>query len=318
MLNRKLSEYCSFRSCLEPFKETEENLVNTPGEIITHLKEQIGKAKDFGLLFSGGMDSAILAKLVPQSTKLYTIAYPGLYHEAESAKRMADYLGMQHYVVLIDWPDVEAHMDKLMINRKSPLHPMEAGIHTLANLMEEETLIVGVDPDSIFGALTKMLGRNWSAKEFERWFTFLPLDVLKEPVSCSDVFERYGDFDTLRFIKEVYSPSVYKDFENPISAAGKNVVFPYRGLAHNLNIDRVKKESKYLIIETFKELFPDIEVPPKLPFQRPVDSWMKFYNQTNSPVLNFVDTSKFVGQQKWMLYNIERFAKLHEQGHINF
>jgi hypothetical protein len=317
-INKHLSEYCTFRAFLADYKDPQDLInITTPDQLINELKRQL-KGVHGALLLSGGIDSAILASLLPKDTPLYTVAYPNLTEEAEGAKKYADYLGMKHTTIKVTWDDVEKYIDDLMIHRGSPLHSIEVGLYKACLEIEEENIITGGGADRVFGGLNKMLDKDWNWKEFMLWFTYLDPNVLKNPIFCEEVFKKYDKnekFDTQSFIKEVYAVCAGEDFNNPISLAGKNHIRPYGVFQHELDIKRIRNgEPKYIVREAFKKLYPDFEVPDKVPFKRPLDEWMSFYKETNSPVLKKdINMSDMSGQEKWMLYNIERYYKLYKE-----
>ena len=81
-----------------------------------------------------------------------------------------------------------------------------------------------------------------------------------------------------------------------------------------LDLNRIRNgESKYMIRELFRRKYPEIPVPNKLPMPRPVDQY--FANWTGPKRKEFkpnLDMHTFTGNQKWLLWCLERFLNLYD------
>ena len=289
-------------------------------DALRNLTEQCCQEDGVGILLSGGIDSAILAALMPKGLPAYTIKFDaeGALDESETAKVYADHCGLEHHIVDVTWDDHQKHMDKLMLNKKSPLHAVEVGLFKAASIASEEgvkTLILGNGADSTFGGMDKLLSRDWTFDEFVKRYTFIePSRVLKEPVSVIDEYEKYrrnNSIDTVSFLKTTHGIGIIQAFDNAIGSAGCKTVEPYEHLVLDteLDMERIRNgQSKYFLRDIFKQLYPGLDVPEKIPFARPMDQWLKDWKgPTREEFLDDIDIDKFAGEQKWLIYCLERF-----------
>jgi len=300
--------------------------VGTSEEILAGLTEALAPIQgreDVGLLLSGGMDSAILAALLPRGTRAYTIRFlaDGAVDETEWAARYAAKSGLPLTVIDVAWNDYEESMDTLMRRKRSPLHAVEVGLYKAACRASADGLrhlIVGNGADSTFGGLDKLLARDWTFSDFAARYSFVhPEDVLVDPISVQNVFEPYrrGDcIDVQSFLKVVHGLGIIQAFENAIGAAHCFMVAPYEELALDgvLDIARIRRgESKYLVRTLFARLYPEFTAPNKIPFARPMDRWLGSWQGPSRPEFRRdLDWSRFNGEQRWILYTLNRFLGL--------
>jgi hypothetical protein len=283
--------------------------------------------KDVGILLSGGMDSAILAALMPPATKAYTIRFiaEGAIDESPTARLYCQRYELDHRVIEVTWEDYLEHADTLMRNKKSTLHPVEVGLYKAATAAHQEginTLVLGNGADSTFGGLDKLLSRDWSFEQFIERYTFVqPASALKEPVPVRKIYEPYGGgefFDTTRFLKVVHGLGVIQAFDNAITSAGCRSAEPYERLVLDapLDMDRIRGgDSKYLLRSLFDQLYPGLSIPEKIAFARPMDKWLKAWDgPLRSEFRSDIELSRFTGEQKWLLYCLNRFLGVLDRG----
>ena len=310
---------------IEPHRQIRVSNADQVLDALRGLVQQIARDPRVGLLLSGGIDSAILAALLPRGTPAYTVRFDvdGAVDESSTAAVYAERCGLRHKVVPVSWDDYQQHMDGLMARKQSPLHPVEVGLHIAARAAADDginTLIVGNGADSTFGGLDRLLSRDWTLDEFIVRYTFVePSAVLREAVSMRAAFAGYegaGRFDTSGFLKEVHGRGIVQAFENAIHAAGCVSVAPYESLALGVPLDlaRIRRgEPKYLLREVFTRLYPGMPVAEKIAFARPMDVWMKSWSATYREEFKpHLDVRYFSGEQKWLLYCLERFLDLVE------
>lgn len=300
--------------------------VKNAQEVLSKLREIAGAAtreQNVGILLSGGMDSAIIAALFPPGTYAFTIQFiaEGAIDEVPAAQAVAERLQLKHVVVQVIWEDYQGSMDLLMKRKKSPLHPAEVGIYKAAAAAAAagvKTLAVGNGADSTFGGMDKLLSRDWTYDEFVQRYTFLdPARAVKRPVYLPEVFEKYrknGGFDVMGFLKVVHGLGIIQMFENAIDTAGCGIYAPFEKLALDAPLDlaRIRRgDTKYLLREVFRELYPGLEIPDKIPFARPVTQWLQDWQGPTRPeFLENLSMEDFTGEQKWQLYCLERFLNL--------
>jgi len=296
--------------------------------ILNQLFEHKSGSQNIGILLSGGIDSAILAALLPANSSAYTIKFvaENSLDESIQARVYAEKYRLKHHVVQVEWDDYLNHMDTLMLNKKSPLHPVEVGLFKAACKAAEDgidTLIIGNGADSTFGGMDKLLSKDWRFDDFVKRYTFVdPSLILKEPVSLLPVYEKYRDgdrFDVNKFLKFTHGLGIIQAFDNALSSAGVKSIEPYEKLVLDAPLDlaRIRKgESKYLLRDIFRQLYPGLAVPEKIPFARPMEHWMKDWTGPQRPEFKgAVDINRFNGEQKWLIYALERFLNLMEDQH---
>lgn len=306
--------------------------VTTAAEILEALRAGIAqeyRPREVGILLSGGIDSAILAALMPEGSPAYTIRFDadGAVDEGPAAAEYARHCGLDQRTIRVTWSDHEAQLERLMAHKRSPLHPVEVGLFMAARAAAGDgltQLVVGNGADSTFGGLDKLLSVDWGFDDFIRRYTFIePSTALRGPLALLPVFALYrrGDgVDVAGFLKNVHGPGIIQAFDNAISAAGCSSVEPYEQLALGapLDLERIRRgESKYLLREVFELLYPGWPVPPKIAFARPLDAWLAGWpGPRRAEFLPDLDLSRFSGEQRWLLFCLERFLDMLERGEL--
>jgi len=304
--------------------------VSSSGEILSFLKMIVdteAKRVKTGIFLSGGIDSAILAALLPPGTHAYTIDFiaDSGANEAGYAKKYAEFCGLNLHVVNVSWEDYENYETSLMVKKKAPLHAVEVALYKAACMAREdgiESIFVGNGADSTFGGMDKLLSRDWKFDEFVDRYTFIdPQKVLRSPEDVSDVFLPYrkGEYiDYIAFLKEIHGLGIIQAFNNAVHSAGVSLVEPYEQLKLNgeLDLQRIRNgEPKYLLVDVFKQLYPHITPPRKVPFARPMDEWLANYSgpcaEEFKPGLSM---DSFSGDQKYLLHCLDKFIGLLREG----
>jgi len=298
--------------------------VRTAEEIDEALKAQFQSlsGEKLGILLSGGMDSAILAAYMP-GCDAYTFRFLGGDYQKEELRRAeyyAKFYGLNLHYIDIDWQTVLNSVDPVMQTKQAPVHSIEPQIYAGALQAKQDgitRMVIGDASDYVFGGMDKLLSKDWTFEEFYNRFIYIdPSEVLREPVDMKHVFEpfRRGEYvDFMGMMDTITVDESYSSYENAFLAAQMPYVDPYETLkmADSLDLSRVRiGESKYLIRELFRMKYPDFPVPEKVPMPRPVDLYFKDWNGPERPEFrDDLDMSKFTGNQKWLLWCLERFLK---------
>jgi hypothetical protein len=183
--------------------------------------------------------------------------------------------------------------------------------------------VLGNGADSTFGGLDRLLSREWTFDAFVERYTFVdPAAALRAPRSVRPVFEHYrrGDdgIDVVEFLKVVHGRGIVQAFANAVGAAQVHSVEPYETLtlAAPLDLARIRAgESKYLLREVFRRLYPGWDLPPKIAFARPLGVWLRDWpGPTRPEFIAALDMQRFGGEQKWLLYCLDRFLQLIDAG----
>ena len=305
--------------------------VETSSEIRSTLESLVNEAfrgtDDVGIFLSGGIDSAILAGLLPAGTKAFSIRFvaDGAIDETISARHYAEAKGLDIHVVDVTWQDYIDAAPRLMEYKKSPLHAVEVGLFKAAEVAAEmgiRTIMLGNGADSTFGGMDKLLSRDWEFDAFVKRYTFVdPALVAIDPVSMVPEYEKYrtdGGIDFVSFLKKTHGIGIIQAFDNAIAAAGCRSVEPFEALRldGDLDLDRIRAgEPKYLLQAIFEDLYPDIETPEKIPFARPMDQWLGEWEGPRRPEFRTdLDIEAFTGDQRWLLWCLERFLDMIDGG----
>ncbi|MBW8002728.1 MAG: asparagine synthase [Planctomycetes bacterium] len=332
-----LSSYLAFRYVVEEGIKWRENIVPTFPKVgqqsqicvsdaagilaaLRDVMEENCKDDQVGILLSSGIDSAILAALMPSGCKAYTIQFAAenAIDESDIAKDYSQRCGLEHHIVQVRWEDYLENMDTLMFNKNSPLHPVEVALYKAACKAKADgvqTLVIGNGADSTFGGMDKLLSKDWTFDEFVKRYTFVEPDlVLKEAVSMVPSYEEYkidDGIDVIKFLKFLHGTGIIQAFDNAIGLAGCKTIEPFEQLFLDapLDLDRIRNgESKYLLREVFKELYPDMDIPEKIAFSRPMDQWLKDWTGPNrNEFKDDIDIGQFSGDQKFIIYCLEHF-----------
>lgn len=304
----------------------EKILVSTVADIDDTIQNSFEgvKGKKLGLMLSGGMDSAILASYLP-GCDAYTFRFLGgdfQKEELERAEYYAKYYGLRLHYVDIDWNTVEKYLEPVMKNKAAPVHSIEPQLFQAALQAQADgvdLMIIGNAADYVFGGMDQLLSRDWSFDEFVKRYIYVdPREVLVDPINMTSTFEKYrkGDgIDFLACMDELTVIESYSSYVNAFASAKMEYLDPYVHLKmrDGLDLQRIRNgESKYLIRELFRMKYPGVPVPNKLPMPRPVDAYFADWKGPMRPEFRKdLDMSRFTGNQKWLLYCLERFLNMH-------
>ncbi len=299
-------------------------LVNDEKDIDKILEAQFKpiRNKRLGILLSGGMDSACLAAYM-DGFDAYTFRFLGGDYQKEELAR-AEYYAKKynlnlHYVD-ISWESVQSNLDAVMKKKGSPVHSIEPQILEAVKQAKAdgiEMMIIGDAADYVFAGMDGLHAKDWTFDEFVERYTYLkPEEVLRNPVSVNDAFEKYrqgNNIDFIALMHEYTDIESYASYENAFETGEMPFLDPYEVLkmAKPLDLNRIRNgESKYLIRALFKMKYPEVPVPQKLPMPRPVDEYFKTWKGPKRPEFrNDIDMTRYSGNQKWQMYCLERFLE---------
>lgn len=308
--------------------DLDKKFVNSASDIDCYLKNlftQLRKKK-MGILLSGGMDSAILASYM-SGCDAYTFRFLNGFQidELRRAESFAIKYGLKLHYVDISWGVVERNVDILMTHKNAPVHSIEPQIFEAARIAKKdgiEVMIIGDAADYVFYGMDGLLSKDWSFEEFyERCIYIDPKDVLNDYSDMHYVFEKYRKDDGIDFLgmyDSIITDESYASYDNAFCSAKLDYCDPYELLkmASPIDLARVRKgESKYLIRELFKMRYPEFSVPEKNPMPRPVDLYFQNWAGPTRPEFKkSINISKYNGNQKWLLWVLERFLNLIDSG----
>jgi asparagine synthetase B (glutamine-hydrolysing) len=299
--------------------------ISTSGRLYEHIKKFIERETSSGkaaLALSGGIDSAICAKFMPKGSAAYTfkcvVPHKQVTDETAKAKQFCDINELEQRVVEIYWEDYETLSSELFRYIRSPFHSIDVQIYKAALQAKRDgfdTLIFGQGADLIYGGFDKLLSKNWTLGEFiERYSCVMPYKALKNFVVITEPYTKYeknGYIDLHNFLDNHLFWEDIHSYYNSCAAAGVRFAGAYMDTVHKpLDIERVRGgESKYLVREVFKRLYPDIELAAKNPMPRPVDEWLENWDGPKRPEFWENCHVNMSGDQKYYVWVLEKFLE---------
>lgn len=314
----------------QPVAENNKVYVKTAEDIYNDIRKQFdqlyAKYENIGILLSGGMDSANLAHFLKPGSHAYTFTSDtGVFNaDVERASYYCRKFNLQHHLINISFEDYKHYTPIVMAAKGAPVHSIEPQIFKAAIMAQNdgvELLIVGESADLIFGGMDQLISRDWNFDDFAKRYTFLePSKVLTTPVDMSELYETYrlpeGKIDYMKFMDEVFSIESSSSYMNAFAAARMPYYDPYARMmmSEPLDMHRVRNgEPKYLVRELFSMIYPELEIPFKIPMPRPVDAIFKEWSgPTRAEFRKDIDTNTLTGNQKWQLWCAELFLDIFE------
>ena len=209
-----------------------------------------------------------------------------------------------------------------MKHKGAPIHSIETQIYLAAQKAKKDGIkkfVFGENADIIYGGMNGLLAKDWTYAEFVERYTYLmPYKVLKSPQMIMLPFlefEKNGHIDGHDFINKYFRQEALGTYHNACETAGIEFVGPYSRtfLDAPIDYDRIRNgDTKYIIREAFKMLYPDAELPAKIPMPRPMNEWLEAWEgpKREEFVPNCVEGLS--GDQKWMLWSLEKYLNMIE------
>lgn len=276
------------------------------------------------LALSGGIDSAILAKMMPRGSVAYTFkcVVPGVevVDETPMAAKYAEECGLEHRVVEVYWDDMARLGAILMRHKGSPCHSIEiqickAALKALGDGARE--IVFGESADIVYGGMSGLLSKDWTIGEFiDRYSYVLPYKALRKSLLITPPYEKWtqgGYTDVHAFLNETMYEEAINSYANACATAGITLHMPYSTtvLGVPLDVARVRRgENKYLVREIFERLYPGWGVPDKIPMPRPLNEWFKTWKGPRRSEFWPHCTDTMTGDQKWYVFALERFLEM--------
>lgn len=300
-------------------------------DLYNSLKKQMAEytsnKKKCAIALSGGIDSAILLKFMPQDSIAYTFkcVVPGI-EVADESMQAAKYLeanpdkNIEHKIVEIYWEDLENSAESLMKRKGAPIHSIEGQIYKAALQAKADgcdCFIFGDTADCIYGGHSSLLSKDWTFGDFvDRWSFVLPYKVLRNyemDLKPFKEYEREGYIDVLPFLSIYEAPCSLNSYRNACGLADIELFAPYAHTVYDkpLDLDRVRRgENKYVIREVFGKLYPNYEIPPKTPMPRPMNIWLGGWKGPTREEFIPHCTDEMSGDQKWLVWSLENFLNV--------
>lgn len=305
--------------------------IHNSEELQETLKNEIANfcgGKPVALALSGGIDSAILAKMIPQGSVAYTFkcVVPGVevIDESPQAARYASECGLEHRIVEIFWDDMEKLSKVLMRHKGSPCHSIEIQIYkACCQALNDgfDKMIYGESADIIYGGMNGLLSKDRTVGDIiDRYSYVLPYKVLRKPMMISEPYTRWekdGFVDVHRFLNSTMYEEAINSYEDACATAGIELLMPFSKTYLDVELDysRIRNgDSKYLVREVFNRLYNGWEIPAKTPMPRPLNEWMRDWEGPCRPEFWPHCTDEMTGDQKWYVYALEQFLNMLDHG----
>ena len=334
MYRRIINDNTSFTELMRPNYFSLNKLKSRTGvssseKLETVLKKVVfeaTKGKKCAIALSGGIDSAILAKFMPKGSLAYTFKciVPGIdvIDESKQAAKYAEECGLEHRVIEIYWEDFEKYSDSLMKKKGAPIHSIEVQIYKAALQAKKdgiENFVFGESADCIFGGLDGLLSKEWTVGEFVNRYSYcLPYYVLNNFEMDISPILRHADngyVDVHSFLNDVFCQESLSSYYNACSLAKIEMIAPFSFayMKNPLDYERVRNsDSKYLVREIFNKYYPTYIAPRKIPMPRPMNEWLLNWSGPTRSEFQPHCIEKLTGDQKWLVYILERFLNLIE------
>lgn len=131
--------------------------------------------------------------------------------------------------------------------------------------------------------------------------------------------ERDGYIDVHEFCRHPFFIEAMGSYSNATSAAGIKLETPYAHtyMAVPMDYERLRSgENKYMVREIFNRLYEGFAIPPKTPMPRPMNEWMKNWEGPTRPEFWPHCTNDMSGDQKWLVYCLERYLNCLDAGEL--
>ena len=321
--NRNYEEYteCPRNNLVSNGKEAFDHLIKLKNKLFKNYRPD-----EIGILISSGIDSATIAKLLPNKSYAFYATYVerDADPEIEIVKKYCTINNLTLVVVNISWNDYINNMDYLMKVKKNPIHPCEIPVYMCCLKAKElniKLLASGWGADTHFGGMDKLLSKDWNFDDFKKRYEYCPrinkTNTLLDKTYCKFINNK-GIVDTQGFLTFNYHIMTIKSFFYIPELCGliHLPLWGYLGLKGNLDLDKIRNgHPKYIIREAFELLYKDdnVELTSKIPFTRPTDIYMNKYfyqDEYYDSLKEYIKKNiNLTSQQKWMIYCLNRFIK---------
>lgn len=302
--------------------------INDSFELESSLRRRVSDAVATGkvaLALSGGIDSAILARMMPKGSTAYTfrcvVEGASVVDESPQAARYAEECGLRHVVIDVSWNDMASIAPSLMAQKGAPIHSIEVQIAKASMMAREEGFtgfLFGESSDLNYGGQSGLFSGTWTFGEWvDRYSYVLPYKVLRNFRMDLEPYARWckedGYEDVLEYCRHEYFLESLGSYENATSWGGLRLHTPFANtrLAVPLDYERIRAgENKYLVREVFERLYPGWTMPDKLPMPRATELWMAGWDGPTRPEFWPHCTVGMTGDQKWLVWALEKYLDM--------
>lgn len=317
---RNESLYLMYRRFF-PMMRKELRPVSSAEEMRDHIARRVTETDGkIGIMLSGGMDSVMLAKFLPEGSIAYTLTYcegEADLNEFDQAARFVP-PGVEHKRVYVSRDAFFDTARELTHLKREPTVPHDPAIGITARAALEDGvthMVTGVGADAKFGGFAHFYREPTYAdvrKAIIKQFV-APWHVLHTPAPVDWVLGHYtvnDRVDVQGFLTEVGTEGTAV-FDS-LQACGLVAMNLYGEMRFADPLDIKGRGGKYPLTELFSLLYPDCKPNKKVPLPVPYGSWMKDY-VPHRPEFRTDRLHYFGGKRKYQIYALELYMDLRDQ-----
>lgn len=226
--------------------------------MVNAIEERMIADVPLGVFLSGGVDSsivaAVMAKVSKQKIKTFSVGFKNKrYDESERAQIVADHIGSEHHLFILDHTDLLQMMDKVILNYDEPFaDPSSLPTYFLSKQTANyvKVALTGDGGDEVFGGYNKYLIHSYG-KLYKRIVPHVFTQKVLQPIFRSTIWG----------VKD--SRSVVSMLNKMLDSFGKNTVDSHLNIiALGFKDGFLKKLLKSSNIRNYKEIIlKSIQVP---------------------------------------------------------
>ena len=299
--------------------------VNDEREIEEHIKTTMQSLPSTsGILLSGGIDSTLLARFMPEGSTAYTIDYEEAGRRSEF-QEAAQFIraGVRHKAVFVSRKQYFQVAEELMLLKRMPLVPHEPPVAMACKQAMKDGvthMVGGWGADTRFGSFDNYFrDARWDDFQANILYKYWnPSDVLRESSDVSWVARQYiedGAMDVQRFLIEVGTEG--NAIFTTMQGLGLTPVFPFVEMRYGpgLDVERIiNGDAKYLLKSIFRRTYPNHAPARKSPLHVPYNKWMMGYQPTRKEFKPTLKLQPDQGKRNALIFSLERYFTHLENG----
>ncbi|PWJ12944.1 asparagine synthase-related protein [Jannaschia seohaensis] len=296
--------------------------VSTAQEMHDYIAQRMGALATqgkIGIMLSGGMDSVMLAKFLPEGSIAYTLDYGEGQEQhsefAEAAKAIPP--GVTHKKLSVTREAYAEMARELTLLKREPLVPHDPAFGIGARVAREDgiTHMVyggGADPRFAgFAHFYKDPSYEGVRKAIIKQFV-APWHVLKSPAPVDWVLGHFtvgNRVDVRGFLNIVGTEG--QAVSDTLRACGLTPVAPLAEMVWTHEFDIAGRGGKYPLRDLFKLIYPGKSPNKKAPLPVPYGAWMKGYVPAR-PEFRTDRLHWFGGKNLYQIYALELYMDLRD------
>ena len=207
--NRELKKIPTYFGDEELYGEVKERLFES-------VKKSIGSEGKVGILFSGGVDSVVIAQIARQFAEVtcYTAGLEGA-QDLEYARRAAKEMGLEHKVRVIKYEEVSSYIKRVVGTiKEANIMKVGVGIPIFASceIAEEKILLAGFGGEELFVGYAKFKKfSDWDDLQKKLWDGLYAIgwkdkyrDCLIAQANGKEIRSPLLDFELIRLVMRVH------------------------------------------------------------------------------------------------------------------